>query len=238
MNSSAVARLPRAALASALKNVGFDIDPEAPSFDKAAARIVELAIGDDERWMAFRQSFDPRALAELDDDTEVDFPDQPGALVLAERQVRSDSEVVNRDPTGWERQHEESLGTVMVVDDSRIDRVFVQNECGAAGVQVRSYTNGWDALGALEDEQLRPDLLFVDVNMPRINGFELVKIIQEKERYRGAHIVMMTSDRLEDWRTEMKALHGAEFVQKPLNRSQVRRFCREHAKPQDLSASL
>jgi len=231
MNDSNVVDLPQAALAKALKQIGFDLDPEAASFEMAAARIVELAIGDEGKWLEFRQYFDEELELDRLNELEIDYPDQPGELLLAPQHVDSDLDVLNQLPTGSQSDHLESMGTVMVVDDSNVDRQFIGSTCADAGFDVLRCSQAWDALGTLEDSLIRPDLLFVDVNMPRMNGFDLVRLIRKTEAYREAFVVMMTSDSLDIWRDEMKALDGgAKFVQKPLDKSQVRILCDQHAR--------
>jgi two-component system, chemotaxis family, sensor kinase CheA len=85
--------------------------------------------------------------------------------------------------------------TVLVVDDSLTTRTLEKNILEAAGYQVRLATDGAEALQILD--QLADggdcDLLLSDVDMPRLNGFELAAQVRASQRFKHLPIVLVTS---------------------------------------------
>lgn len=87
------------------------------------------------------------------------------------------------------------IRTVLVADDSITTRTLEKNILEAAGYRVRLATDGFEALQLLE--QLSADggcdLLLSDVDMPRLNGFELTSAVRADPRFRHLPVVLVTS---------------------------------------------
>jgi two-component system chemotaxis sensor kinase CheA len=85
--------------------------------------------------------------------------------------------------------------TVLVADDSITTRTLEKNILEAAGYQVRLATDGLEALQLLD--QLAGDggcdLLLSDVDMPRLNGFDLTSAVRADARFRHLPVVLVTS---------------------------------------------
>ena len=71
---------------------------------------------------------------------------------------------------------EESLKTILVVDDEPYIRELLRQELEAAGYHVREATDGMDALNLVKTTP--PDLIILDVMMPNINGFDLAAVLK------------------------------------------------------------
>jgi two-component system chemotaxis sensor kinase CheA len=82
--------------------------------------------------------------------------------------------------------------TILVVDDSITTRTLEKNIMEAAGYQVKLATNGEEALAVLAANGL-PDLIVSDVNMPRLDGFELTSRIKQDKRYADIPLILVTS---------------------------------------------
>lgn len=82
--------------------------------------------------------------------------------------------------------------SILVVDDSITTRTLEKNILEAAGYQVRLATNGEEAFGALGAGSL-PDLIVTDINMPRLDGFELTTRIKRDGRYQAIPVILVTS---------------------------------------------
>jgi chemotaxis protein histidine kinase CheA/ActR/RegA family two-component response regulator len=80
---------------------------------------------------------------------------------------------------------------VMVVDDSLTVRKVMQRLLAREGYAVASATDGYDAIRQLHD--MTPDLFLVDIEMPRMDGFTLVRHLRDNEATRAKPIVMITS---------------------------------------------
>jgi chemosensory pili system protein ChpA (sensor histidine kinase/response regulator) len=85
----------------------------------------------------------------------------------------------------------ETLPTVMVVDDSLTVRRVTQRLLTREGYQVVLAKDGVDALQQLQD--YTPDVMLVDIEMPRMDGFDLTRNVRGDERYHSIPIIMITS---------------------------------------------
>jgi two-component system chemotaxis sensor kinase CheA len=81
--------------------------------------------------------------------------------------------------------------SILVVDDSFTARTLQKNILEAAGFEVRVATDGMEALGLLKVGEF--DAVVADVQMPRMDGFELLKNIKSDERLRETPVVLVTS---------------------------------------------
>lgn len=82
--------------------------------------------------------------------------------------------------------------TILVVDDSITTRTLEKNIMEAAGYEVKLATDGEEALALLVTEGL-PDLIVSDVNMPRLDGFELTSRVRQDKRYADIPVILVTS---------------------------------------------
>jgi len=82
--------------------------------------------------------------------------------------------------------------TILVVDDSITTRTLEKNILEAAGYEVKLATDGKQALDTLVTDGL-PDLVVSDINMPRLDGFDLTQQIRQDERYAEIPVILVTS---------------------------------------------
>jgi two-component system chemotaxis sensor kinase CheA len=82
--------------------------------------------------------------------------------------------------------------TILVVDDSITTRTLEKNILEAAGYEIRLATDGEEALAALVSDRL-PDLIVSDINMPRLDGFELTGRVKQDKRYAAIPVILVTS---------------------------------------------
>lgn len=84
--------------------------------------------------------------------------------------------------------------TVLVVDDSITTRTLEKNILEAAGYQVKVATNGEEALSLLYTAAIdKPQIIVSDVNMPRIDGFELTSQLKQDHNYADIPVILVTS---------------------------------------------
>jgi chemosensory pili system protein ChpA (sensor histidine kinase/response regulator) len=115
-------------------------------------------------------------------------------------------------PPGEGKRHREKL-VVMVVDDSITVRKVTTRLLERHGYSVITSKDGVDALGLLEDTV--PDMMLLDIEMPRMDGFELATHIRNDERLRHIPITMITS-RTGDKHRERASQIGVEhYLGKP-----------------------
>ncbi len=82
--------------------------------------------------------------------------------------------------------------TILVVDDSITTRTLEKNILEAVGYEVKLATDGREALGILATDGL-PHLIVSDINMPRLDGFELTSRIKQDTRYAEIPVILVTS---------------------------------------------
>jgi two-component system chemotaxis response regulator CheY len=108
---------------------------------------------------------------------------------------------------------------VLVVDDSATVRKFVSVSLEMQGFNVTTACDGMDALEKLPTKKF--DLLITDLNMPNMDGFELIKALRENNEYRDLPVIILTS--LSD---EANKEHGAtlgveSYVVKPFSLEKI-----------------
>ncbi len=80
---------------------------------------------------------------------------------------------------------------VMIVDDSKATRSMVAFTLRRAGYEVMEAENGSQALAAIGARRI--DCLITDVNMPEMNGVDLVRRVRESALYRTLPVLMLTT---------------------------------------------
>ena len=108
---------------------------------------------------------------------------------------------------------------VLVIDDSKTIRRTAETLLGKEGCEVFTAIDGFDALSKLAEHQ--PDIVFVDVEMPRTDGYELAAQVRSDPRTRDVPIVMITSRTGEKHRTRALELGVDEYLDKPYQESQL-----------------
>jgi chemosensory pili system protein ChpA (sensor histidine kinase/response regulator) len=105
--------------------------------------------------------------------------------------------------------------TVMVVDDSVSVRRVISNLIRSAGWQPVAARDGVEALEIIQQSAQQPDLILLDIEMPRMDGYELMSTLQAQEAYRDIPIVILTSRAGEKHRRKAMELGASEYVVKP-----------------------
>jgi chemosensory pili system protein ChpA (sensor histidine kinase/response regulator) len=109
--------------------------------------------------------------------------------------------------------------TVMVVDDSVTVRKVTQRLLQREGYQVMLAKDGLDALRQLQD--VTPDVLLLDIEMPRMDGFDLTRNLRADERWREMPIVMITSRTADKHRNHAIGLGVDVFLGKPYDEAEL-----------------
>jgi putative two-component system response regulator len=109
---------------------------------------------------------------------------------------------------------------IMVVDDEFLNRKLIQAMLKPQGYEVVLAEDGADCLAKAEEDP--PDLILMDIMMPKMNGFEVVATLRAKLSLTVIPVVMVTA--LQDINDRVKALEvGADdFLTKPVDRMELR----------------
>jgi twitching motility two-component system response regulator PilG len=108
---------------------------------------------------------------------------------------------------------------VLLIDDSNTIRRSGEIFLTQAGYQVILAEDGFDGLAKVVDNQ--PDIIFVDVMMPRLDGYQTCALIKKHEHFRHTPVVMLTSkDTLFD-RARGKLVGADQYLLKPFNKKSL-----------------
>jgi CheY-like chemotaxis protein len=108
---------------------------------------------------------------------------------------------------------------VFLVEDSSDDEYFIRRamERLFPHIQIRTATNGEDALEELlADEKEPPDLVLMDVRLPRVTGLEVLRALRADARYRQTPLVILTSSSHRGDIEMAYALGANGYVSKPV----------------------
>lgn len=86
------------------------------------------------------------------------------------------------------------MGYVAIIDDSVVVRKIVETSIGRIGIRCLGFSDGYEALQAFNSHTAQiPDLIFLDINLPRIDGFDLLKLFKSHKRFDQMTVVMLSS---------------------------------------------
>ena len=108
---------------------------------------------------------------------------------------------------------------VLVIDDSSTIRRSAEIFLVQAGCQVILAEDGFDALAKINDYQ--PDLIFCDILMPRLDGYQTCSLIKRSARFNGTPVVMLSSkDGLFD-RARGRIVGSEHYLTKPFTKDEL-----------------
>jgi two-component system chemotaxis response regulator CheY len=108
---------------------------------------------------------------------------------------------------------------VLIVDDSPTVRKFVSVSLSMQGFSVVAACDGMDALEKLPQKKF--DLVITDLNMPNMDGFDLIRHLRENPEYKDLPVVILTSLSDEANREEGARLGVASYLVKPFSLEKV-----------------
>jgi two-component system, chemotaxis family, chemotaxis protein CheY len=107
--------------------------------------------------------------------------------------------------------------TLLIVDDSATMRAMVKRAVSLSGVSIAAVLeagHGREALEVLEGAAV--DAVFTDINMPEMNGIDLLRRMAEQKRWDHVLRVIISTDGSEVRRQQVSGLHVCQYVQKPV----------------------
>ena len=116
---------------------------------------------------------------------------------------------------------------VMVIDDSNTIRRSAEIFLGQAGCEVILAEDGFDALAKISDHH--PDVIFVDVMMPRLDGYQTCSLIKKNPKFKTTPVIMLSSkDGLFD-RARGRMVGSDEYLTKPFTKDSLLQAVGAHA---------
>jgi two-component system, chemotaxis family, chemotaxis protein CheY len=108
---------------------------------------------------------------------------------------------------------------ILTVDDSRSIRQMVSFTLTQAGYQVVEAVDGKDALDKLTVTSV--DMVITDLNMPNVNGIELITLVRKQPKYKFIPILMLTTESQDAIKQQGKAAGATGWIVKPFNATQL-----------------
>ncbi|MDA8088614.1 MAG: response regulator [Nitrospiraceae bacterium] len=109
--------------------------------------------------------------------------------------------------------------TVLIVDDSATMRQVVSFALKDAGFEVISAVDGKDAIAKLG--VAKSDLIITDLNMPNLNGIELIKQVRQTPGHKFTPIIMLTTESQESRKAEGRQAGVSGWIVKPFTPEQL-----------------
>ena len=117
---------------------------------------------------------------------------------------------------------------VMVIDDSKTIRRTAETLLKKEGCDVVTATDGFEALAKIADHQ--PQIIFVDIMMPRLDGYQTCALIKKNPRFAATPVVMLSSrDGLFD-RARGRMVGSDEYLTKPFTKDSLLQAVSRHAR--------
>jgi two-component system chemotaxis response regulator CheY len=112
---------------------------------------------------------------------------------------------------------------VLIVDDSAAIRKILQKMLGQAGLDVGKVLEAGDGLEALEKMRSHgAHLILSDINMPNMDGMQLLLELKSSVQYRHVPVIMITNDGGEARVVEAVQLGAAGYLRKPFTAEQIK----------------
>lgn len=128
--------------------------------------------------------------------------------------------------------------SVFIADDDEDDRFLLRlafDKC-CPETKVKFAIDGLDLIESLDQSQLVPCLIILDLNMPRLDGFESLKILRASLTYQNVPVVVFSTSGVSEDMTRAKALGANDYIVKPLNVSSLDKLVRQLKEDWDLSS--
>ena len=115
---------------------------------------------------------------------------------------------------------------VIVVDDSKTIRRTAETLLTKVGCVVVTAPDGFDALAKIAD--MKPDIIFVDIMMPRLDGYQTCALIKNNSQFKSTPVIMLSSkDGLFD-KAKGRIVGSDEYLTKPFGKEELLGAIRQH----------
>ncbi len=119
---------------------------------------------------------------------------------------------------------------VMVIDDSKTIRKSAESLLTKAGCEVVTANDGFEALAKIAEH--RPNLIFIDIMMPRLDGYQTCALIKNNRLFKGTPVIMLSSkDSIFD-KARGKIVGSEKYLTKPFTKDDLLGAIAEHSKQQ------
>lgn len=108
---------------------------------------------------------------------------------------------------------------ILIIDDSKTIRRTAETLLSKEGCRVFTAVDGFDALSKIADH--RPDIIFVDIMMPRLDGYQTCSLIKHNSNFKDTPVIMLSSrDGLFD-RARGRIVGSEQYLTKPFTKDEL-----------------
>jgi phosphoserine phosphatase RsbU/P len=125
---------------------------------------------------------------------------------------------------------------ILIVDDSGVNRKLLNRILAKEGYQVAEAVDGEEALA--KTLELNPDLLLLDVMMPKMDGYEACAVLKEDERTRDIPIIFLSAKAEAEDKIHGLDLGGVDYITKPFDPGEVLARVRNQLKIRSLTQQI
>lgn len=117
---------------------------------------------------------------------------------------------------------------VLVIDDSKTIRRTAETLLSKEGCEVLTAVDGFEALSKIADH--KPDIIFVDIMMPRLDGYQTCALIKHNRNFKHTPVIMLSSkDGLFD-RARGRIVGSEQYLTKPFTKDELLEAIQQHAR--------
>jgi two-component system chemotaxis response regulator CheY len=116
---------------------------------------------------------------------------------------------------------------ILTVDDSASMRMLLKTSLTAQGFAIEGANDGLHGLERIQE--VNPDLLITDINMPKMDGFELIEEVRKLPQFRGLPILVLSTEFSDEKKARARSAGATGWITKPFDPSKlgaaIRRVC-------------
>ena len=115
---------------------------------------------------------------------------------------------------------------VMIIDDSNTIRRSAEIFLGQSGCELILATDGFDALAKIVD--YHPDIIFIDIIMPRLDGYQTCMLIKKNTEYQSIPVIMLSSKKGLFDRARGRIAGSDDYLTKPFTKENLLRIAQKY----------
>ncbi|MBT0670556.1 response regulator [Novosphingobium profundi] len=116
---------------------------------------------------------------------------------------------------------------ILTVDDSATIRMLLKTALSAQGFRIESANDG--AHGLERMREVKPDLLITDINMPKMDGFELIEALRGEAEFKATPILVLSTEFSDEKKARAREAGATGWITKPFDADKlgaaIRRVC-------------
>lgn len=116
---------------------------------------------------------------------------------------------------------------ILTVDDSASMRMLLKASLSAQGFRIAAANDGVEGLTRMRE--LDPDLLITDINMPEMDGFELIEAVRREHRFRSTPILVLSTEFSDEKKSRARSAGATGWITKPFDPAKlgaaIRKVC-------------